>query len=265
MFLATSFVRPVNELIARVQLARSGKTDMTFAAESTDEIGELARSFRELIGSVQKQTRLLEQVTSENQALLENVMPKGMAQRVRVGNGELTERIEDVTVVFAELRGLAQYTQQTSDNESVEALKRLTSAFDEAAARLGVERIKTVGDTYLAVTGLSQPLLDHMRRSLEFAIAARSIVADFNREKDAQLGLTVGIGSGPVVADVGGHGQFLFQLWGAAVIAADNAMDSGAVNDIVVTRNVRDGLADQFAFEPMSTPGVPLWTLANRD
>lgn len=267
MFLATSFVRPVNDLIARVQLARTGKTDMTFAAESTDEIGELARSFRELIGSVQKQTRMLEEATSENQLLLENVMPKGMAKRVRIGQGEITERIEDVTVVFAELKGLAEYTQATSDNESVTTLKRLISAFDEVAVRHGVERIKTVGDTYLAVTGLSQPLLDHMRRTVEFALAAREIVANFNREKHAHLGLTVGIGSGPVIADAMGQGQFLFQLWGAAVIAADHAMDCGGVDDIVVTRTVRDGLSDQYAFKPLQTEtsGVPLWTLEARD
>src|SRR5262249_22725743 len=180
MFLATSFVRPVNELIARVQLARSGKTDMNFAAESSDEIGELARSFRELIGSVQKQTQMLEEATLENRQLLENVMPKGLAQRVHVGQGEISERIEDVTVAFAELRGLAQYTLQTSDSESVEALKRLMSAFDEVATSYGAERIRTVGDTFLAVTGLSHPLLDHIRRTVEFAIAARAIVADFN-------------------------------------------------------------------------------------
>ncbi len=266
MFLATSFVRPVNDLIARVQLARSGKTDMTFATDSTDEIGDLARSFRELIGGVQKQTRLLEQATNENQTLLENVMPKGLAHRVRIGQGEITERIDDVSVVFAELKGLAEYTQATSDNESVSALKHLISAFDEAARRHGVERIKTVGDTYLAATGISQPLLDHMRRTAEFAKDARKMVADFNREKGSHLGLTVGIGSGPVVADVWGQGQSLFQIWGAAVIAADHAMDCGGVDDIVVTRTVRDGLADQYEFKPLetSTSDVPLWTLAER-
>lgn len=267
MFLATSFVRPVNDLIARVQLARTGKTDMTFAAESADEIGDLARSFRELIGSVQKQTRMLEAATTENQQLLENVMPKGLAQRVRLAQGEITERVEDVTVVFAELKGLAEYTQGVADTEAVTTLKRLIAAFDEAASRFGVERIKTVGDTYLAVTGLSQPLLDHMRRTAQFALAARAIVLDFNREKATHLGLTVGIGSGPVIADAMGHGQFLFQLWGAAVIAADHAMDCGAVNEIVVTRAVRDGLADQYTFKalPAETPDVPLWTLEARD
>ena len=267
MALATSFVRPVNDLIARVRLARSGRTDVTFATETDDEIGDLARSFRDLIDGVQKQTRLLEDATTQNQQLLENVMPKGLARRVRVGHGEITERIEDVTVVFAELKGLADYTQATSDTESVTVLKRLISAFDEAALKHGVERIKTVGDTYLAVTGLSQPLLDHMRRTVEFALAARAIVVNFNRERDTHLGLTVGIGSGPVIADVMGQGQFLFQLWGAAVIAADHAMDCGAVNDIVVTRTVHDGLADQYEFNalPISTSDVPLWTLLNRD
>ena len=266
MFLATSFVRPVNDLIARVQLARAGKTDVAFATETGDEIGDLARSFRELIDGVQKQTRLLEQATTQNQRLLENVMPKGMAQRVRVGQGEISEQVDDVSVVFAELKGLAEYTQATSDAESVAALRRLIGAFDETARRHGVERVKTVGDTYLAVTGLSQPLLDHMRRTVEFALAARAIVANFNREKGARLGLTVGICSGPVIADVIGE-ESLFQLWGAAVIAADYAMDCGGVNDIVVTRTIHDALADQYTFIPLETSGssVPLWTLVERD
>ncbi len=266
MMLATSFVRPVNDLIARVQQARSGNTDVTFATETGDEIGDLSRSFSELIAGVKKQTRLLEDATLQNQQLLENVMPKAMAKRMRVSQGDISETIEDVTVVFAELRGLADYTLATSDNESVAALKRLIGAFDEVAAKHGVERIKTVGDTYLAVTGLSLPLLDHMHRTVEFARSAREIVMNFNNEQDSHLGLTVGIGSGPVIADVRGQGQFLFQLWGAAVIAADHAMDCGDTNDIVVTRMVRDGLADQYAFEPIEMPGseIALWKLVDR-
>ena len=79
--------------------------------------------------------------------------------------------------------------------------------------------------------------------------------------------MTVGIGSGPVIADVMGQGQVQFQLWGAAVIAADHAMDCGGIDDIVVSRSVRDGLADQYTFKPleMSESGVPLWTLVDRD
>ena len=267
MALASSFVRPVNDLIARVQLARSGNTNVTFATENSDERGDLARSFGELIAGVRKQTLLLEDATLQNQRLLENVMPKAMAQRMRVGQGDITETIEDVSVVFAQLRGLADFTQATSDNEAVAVLKRLIAAFDEAAAKHGVERIKTVGDTYLAVTGLSVPLLDHMLRTVEFARTARAIVLNFNREQGANLGLTVGIGSGPVIADVMGQGKFLFQLWGAAVIAADHAMDCGAINDIIVTRTVHDGLADQYTLTPFEVAGsqVALWRLADSD
>ena len=101
--------------------------------------------------------------------------------------------------------------------------------------------------------------------SVEFARTAREIVLNFNREQGTQLGLTVGIGSGPVIADVMGQGQFLFQLWGAAVIAADHAMDCGEINDIIVTRAVRDNLADQYAFEPIAVPDseIALWKLVD--
>ncbi len=106
MFLATSFVRPVNDLIARVQLARTGKTDMTFAAESTDEIGDLARSFRELIDSVQKQTRLLDagdhaRISAARKRDAEGHGRNGCASgRARSPNASKTSR-----VVFAELQG----------------------------------------------------------------------------------------------------------------------------------------------------------------
>ena len=86
---------------------------------------------------------------------------------------------------------------------------------------------------------------------------------NFNMEQGTQLGLTVGIGSGPVIADVMAQGQFLFQLWGAAVIEADYAMDCGEINEIVVTRTVHDGLADQYTFQPIEMQGsqVALWKL----
>jgi class 3 adenylate cyclase len=266
MFLATSFVRPVNDLIDRVRRARAGAADFGAEADSQDELGDLSRSFRELIDSVRKQTRLLEEATHKNEALLRNVMPRGVAERVQVGQDEIIENIDDVTVVFAELRGLAEYTRATSDSTSVAALKKLIVAFDDAARERGVEPIRTVGDTYLAATGLSQPLLDHRRRSVDFAIAARRIVHVFNREANARLGVTVGIASGPVVVDAMGRGQFMFQLWGTAVIAADHAMDCGDTDEIIVDRSVYDGLRDQYEFVPVErSDEVPLWKLATHD
>ena len=134
-------------------------------------------------------------------------------------------------MVFAELKGLAEYTRTTSDANSVTVLRQLIGAFDvKAASRHGVERIKTVGDTYHAVAGFSQPLLDHARRAAEFALDARSIVRDFNMVSSAHLGLTVGICAGPVIADVMGQDQLQFQSWGAAVIDADHAMDCAAAS-----------------------------------
>ncbi len=268
MFLATSFVRPVNDLIARVQLARTGKTDMTFAAESTDEIGDLARSFRELIGSVQKQTRMLEEATSGESAVArerdaERIWRNACASR----KGEITERVEDVTVVFAELKGLAEYTQAVSDSgvgdDAEAADRRIRRGRIATRRRADQDRGRYLSRGYGFVAAVARPHAPH-RRVRTCGTRDR---ADFNREKTTHLGLTVGIGSGPVIADVMGHGQFLFQLWGAAVIAADHAMDCGAVNDIVVTRAVRDGLADQYTFKPLqaSTSDVPLWTLEARD
>jgi class 3 adenylate cyclase len=89
------------------------------------------------------------------------------------------------------------------------------------------------------------------------------MVMNFNREQGTQLGLTVGIDSGSVIADALGQGQFLFQLWGAPVIGADHAMDCGGINDIIITQAVHASLADQYTFEPTEVPDslVSLWRL----
>ncbi len=169
MFLATSFVRPVNDLIARVQLARTGKTDMTFATE----IERRNRRPRALVPRTDRRRAEADAPARGSDharisSLLENVMPKGMAQRVRLGQGEITERDRrrHGRVRRTErARRIHARRHPTASRSTV--LKRLITAFDEAALRHGVERIKTVGDTYLAVTGLlaaaARPHAPHRR------------------------------------------------------------------------------------------------------
>lgn len=264
MFLANSFVRPVNDLIARVRRAGSGDVNVQFDGETGDEIGDLARSFRELVDSVRRQTRLIEDVSTENQRLLENMLPRRMAQQVRRGDEDLIETVADVSVVFVEIRGLADLTYQQSADESMVFLKEFVRTADAIARRHAVERIRTMGDTYMAAVGLSTPLLDHMRRAVEFARDIKAEVARISAVREIDLGVVVGIGAGTVISDVTHDVEVVFQLWGEAVIQADFARDCGTPGQIVVTQPIRDQLADTFAFTPLEVPGrVALWSLAD--
>jgi len=252
MLLANSFVRPVNDLIARVRRFGSGEIDVEFDGDTSDEIGDLASSFRELVESARKQTRLIEQVSGENERLLANMLPRRIAQRVQRGDDEdMVETVPDVSVVFAETRGLVECTYQRSANESVQILKQIISTADSIGEKHAVERIKTMGDTYMAAVGLSSPLLDHMRRALEFVRELDDAVQRIGNEHSLNLRLTAGISSGPVITDVAFDDEMLFHLWGEAVIQADHARDHAAEGQIVVTQVVRDKLADSYRFEAL--------------
>lgn len=265
MVLANSFVRPINDLISRVRRAGSGDVEVRFDGEGNDEIGDLSRSFSDLVDSVRQQTRLIEEVSRENQRLLENMLPRRMAQRVRHGDDEeLIETVDDVSVVFVEVHGLVELTYQRSAAESVDFLREFVATTDETARRHGVERIKTMGDTYMAAVGLSAPLLDHMRRAVEFARDVQRDVARISAVRELDLSVVAGISAGTVITDLVHDKEVLFQLWGEAVIQADHARDRGRRGEIIVTQGIRDQLADGYAFERVEdTDDIALWTLVD--
>lgn len=262
MVLANSFVRPVNDLIARVRRFGAGDESVEFDGDSSDEIGDLAHSFRELVESARKQTGMIEQVSKENERLLADMLPQRFAQNLQRGSEEARETIPEVSVIFAELRGLAEITRTHSADVCVSILGEFLAAADSAARQHSTERIKTMGDTYLAAVGLSSPLLDHMPRAVEFARELRNHVTNIARSRELTLDLIVGISAGPVITNVSHDRELMFQLWGEAVIEADFARDEAERGQIVVNGVIREALADRYRFEPL--PGervVALWVL----
>jgi len=252
MGLAASFVRPVNDLISRVKRFGAGDVNVDFDGETGDEIGDLSRSFKDLVESARTQTRLIEAVSKENERLLQNILPQRFARQVQQGTEEVTETVPDVSVVFVEVRGLAELTRSRSAGETVEVLRRFLSAADATAAEHKAERIKTMGDTYMAAVGLSAPLLDHMQRAVEFARDLKRAVALASQELDAGLELIVGIASGPVITNVRHDKEVVFQLWGEAVIRADDARDRAEPGQIVVGDEIRTALQSRYRFERLA-------------
>ena len=144
MFLAGSFVRPVNELIQRVRQAGSGDEDVQIDTGGKDEIGELAVSFKELVESVRHQTRQLKDMNAENERLLESVLPESVARRLRSGEKEIADKVPDVSILFARLVGFTEYCDTVPADTSVAVLNELVSAFDDEAS---VARCMELGAT----------------------------------------------------------------------------------------------------------------------
>jgi class 3 adenylate cyclase len=264
MLLASSFVRPVNELINRVRQAGLGDEDVQIDTKAKDEFGDLARSFKDMVESVRDQTRLVQETNRENERLLQSVLPESVARRLKRGEKDIADSVPDVSVLFADLGGFTQFCDSVPAHESVALLNELVSTFDDATGRFGIEKIKTFGDTYMAACGLCTPLLDHTRRAIDFARELHRAVRRFNAEHALDLRLTVGISAGPVVAGIVGRDKFIYDVWGETVLQADLARKQASPRSIVVTTAVRDKVEDLYSFRRLETAdtGIPLWCLS---
>jgi class 3 adenylate cyclase len=128
-------------------------------------------------------------------------------------------------------------------------LNQIFSAFDELAQQHGVEKIKTIGDAYMAVGGLPTPRLDHAEAIAEMAIDMLDVIARFKTETGELLSMRIGMNTGPVVAGVIGTNKFIYDLWGDTVNIASRMESQGIADCIQVTAETYNRLRDKYLFE----------------
>jgi class 3 adenylate cyclase len=241
---------PLRELTAGVKRFAAGDYSASVPVRSGDEIGELCTAFNGMVGELREQNAVILAKNEENEQLLLNVLPAPIANRLRHGEQGIADGFAEVTVAFADIVGFTQLTSDMPPQDVVTMLNALFTRFDAAAQELGIEKIKTVGDAYMAVCGLPTPVPDHAERMVRMAIRMIHITREHAIEHNAPLKLRVGVNTGPVVAGVIGRSKYIYDLWGDTVNLASR-MESGGIPDCVqVTRSVYDLLRDHFAFEP---------------
>ena len=239
--------KPLRQLAEGARRLGAGETGVRVAADSQDEFGELARVFNEMAESIGLQKEKLETQVRENQELLHSILPASAVAQRQEGDEKANRQFADVSVLFGEIIGMEEFGAEAGEAKALSVLGDLIESFDEAAEKSGIEKVKTIGASYLAVCGLSVARPDHVRRIIQFAQDMSRIVGIFNRDQNAGLSLAVGINSGPVVGGVVGRRKFLYDLWGDTVaIAKRLAAGQGAA--IRVTGPVRDRLGETFQF-----------------
>ena len=191
----------------------------------------------------------IEQQKSEN--LLLNILPRSIAQQLKQGPKPIAEGFADVTVLFADIVGFTQLSTQISPEDLVALLNRIFSAFDQLAEQHGLEKIKTIGDAYMAVSGLPESCADHAQATIQFALDMQEIVDKLNWETGYSLSLRIGINSGPVVAGVIGLKKFIYDLWGDTVNTASRMESHGTPGTIQITESTFQHIQGQFRTEPL--------------
>jgi adenylate cyclase len=181
--------------------------------------------------------------------LLTNAIPSSIAARLRHGESRIAEAYPATTVVFADVVGFTPWANRTEPERVVSLLDDLFTRLDAVAATHGIEKIKTVGDAYMAVAGAPEARDDHAPAAIEFGGAVLAEVADWRRANDLHLEVRIGIASGPVVGGVIGRRRILFDLWGGTVNLAARMESSGLPGRIQVADSTRALVDGRYAFE----------------
>ena len=249
-WLSHSLMAPLRHLTASVRRFASGDPEAKVEVRTRDEIGQLGAAFNSMVDDITAKNAMIVSKNRENEELLLNVLPAPIANRLRGGEHSIADGFAEVTVAFADLVGFTALTSDMPPQNVVTLLNGLFSRFDTAAQELGIEKIKTVGDAYMAVCGLPSPVENHAERMVRMAIRMIHITREHALENRVSMKLRIGVNSGPVVAGVIGKSKYIYDLWGDTVNLASRMEAGGIPDSIQVTRAVYERLKNQFAFEP---------------
>ncbi|UOE43997.1 adenylate/guanylate cyclase domain-containing protein [Agromyces larvae] len=253
LLLAQAFTRPIRRLGDAVHRVAAGDLDVRVQSNTRDEFGDLGSAFNDMAKSLRVKQELIEQQKADYDKLLLTLMPASVAQRYRKGEDAIAEEHQDVSVVYAELVGWDDFADALGGEAGVSRLDELVRSFDEAAERIGVEKVRPLREGYLASSGLMVPRIDNVRRAVDFAVELHDVVERFDAQNDAKLAMRTGIATGTVTAGLVGRTSLAYDLWGAAVNLAHRVQAVTGEPGIFVSQGVRDGVGDAMRFEQVGT------------
>ncbi len=258
--LGTVLTRSIQALINTVKRFAEKDFSARTPALSRDEIGTLADNFNAMAATIQLHSENLEELVKQrtkeliaekqtSERLLLNVLPGPIADRLKTGESLIVDRFDAVSVLFADIVGFTAVASRTSPEELVTMLNELFSSFDRLAEKHGLEKIKTIGDAYMVVAGIPQPVADHAVAITHMAIDMTAAIADYSKRAGMDLKLRVGVHTGSVVAGVIGTKKFIYDLWGDTVNTASRMESTGVPGRIQVSEATYELLRDLFDFE----------------
>ncbi len=202
---------------------------------------------RTLEQQVEARTAELRSAHARAERLLLNVLPAPIAARLERGESRIADRVDDVAVLFADLVGFTSLSAQLAPEAVVDLLERVFSAFDEACEASGCEKVKTVGDEWMAVCGVPAPATGALPRLVTLGLRLPAALAALG---DPRLQVRIGVHQGPVVAGVIGRSKFAWDLWGDTVNVASRLESHGVPGAVHVTAACAARLGPGFVVAP---------------
>ena len=246
------YVVPI--LVAHAPIDAAGAWTQSFLLACATVIAITASRFTSRLREREFMSReALAEEERKTEHLLLNILPASIAGRLKEKEQSIADGFAEVTILFADIVGFTTMSASMSPAAVVAMLNEIFSTFDELTQRHRLEKIKTIGDAYMAVGGLPEPRADHIQAVAELALDMRDAVERHLTQTGERLQIRIGINTGPVVAGVIGRNKFTYDLWGDAVNVAARMESSGVPGQIQVTREVYEGLREQYVLEERGT------------
>ncbi len=197
-----------------------------------------------LEGLVKKRTQQLEAEKEKSDQLLRAILPEKIARELKDNIHSIGENFSDITILFSDIVNFTKTSSEHTAEEIAYALNDLFSRFDERAKIMGVEKIKTIGDAYMAGCGLPSPNEEHAKIMVDFALGMLEDLAAYNQNAQIKFNIRIGLNSGPANAGVIGKTKFIYDVWGNTVNVASRMESASSPGGIKVSQTVYDHLKD---------------------
>jgi adenylate cyclase len=186
----------------------------------------------------------------KSNALLLNILPATVVERMRRGEVEIADRFPEATILFADLVGFTTLASRLSPGRIVEMLNDLFSTFDQLVTQFGLEKIKTIGDAYMVAAGLPSERADHAIAIADMALGMIDAVEEIGSRIGEPLAVRIGVHSGEVVAGIIGSHRFIYDVWGDTVNIASRMESSGLPNQVHISAETYRRLEGAFHCRP---------------
>jgi hypothetical protein len=253
---AAFFAAPLKRILEVANRLAAGDDTARIEQPGRDEYGALAQGFNKMADALTERQAAVEAKTREYENLLRNVYPEIIAERLRLGETAIAETLQNVSLIVIAIDGLDTPAPHDSQGSALARLTEVIDALDDAAARHGVEKIKTLGETYTAACGLSVARLDHARRALAFVAEAAAALSRLSHTWHDDLALRACVVSGEVEAGLVGRHRTVYDIWGTNFLLARRIVFDTQQGHVRVTAATREMVPEMTDFEAM--PPIPL-------
>lgn len=250
-YIINRFTRPFRRLAATASPEAKQLDLPEKFLNSKDEFGQLATTFNQTLSVLQQQQIEVDNITRENEQLYLSILPAPIAARVKGGEHDIAEEVQNVTLMFAYLRGIHELAVRINNpKKTAELLNILTARFETASTEFNVRREPTLSNRFTAICGLDEEEGDRIETIVRYAITVQRITRAFNAEFGSNLMLQIGIHSGNMLATVLQTDAFRFELWGSTVEITDMLETHAGVDTILVSHEVYLRVQHLYTFEP---------------